>query len=594
MSQVQDVKAANDIISIIGEKLPLQKSGAYYKGLCPFHNEKTPSFFVSEVLQRFQCFGCGAGGDVFEFLIRYDSMTFYEALETLAARAGITLRHEFKTQEDEDREKLLAVLELAKDYYHYLLTEHKVGQSARDYLLKRGIRSESIKLFSLGYALPKWDGLIRYLHHKKKYPMEILLKAGLVISKSQTRHYDRFRDRIIFPLRNHRGQVVGFSGRSLDPDVKEAKYINSPETSVYHKGKMLYGYSELRRQLAVAKSVIVTEGEFDVISSTQAEVNNVVAIKGSAFTPDHAQLISRVANNVILALDADAAGLEATRRALNVLKPFELELKVVPVGEGKDPDDWARQNPKTFRQALKQAMSAYDFLIDLAVKTYGVTTAAGKKQIIKELAADLWQIESNVEKEFYVKKLAQVLGTQPSLLLADLRHFAEKIAKPKSSTEREGQPPLAAPAQSRSARLEHYLLFLLLRSKAERLAELYQSIAQLNFTFPPLKALVAEIKKDLATSSKIANISALSARLPADLQQLLMQIFVDKDFMLVLETGKETQEWQLTVDKLKQELKMLERKNLSDKIAQLETKVPLTKDEEKQLASYLEEIAKQN
>ena len=307
MSQVREVKDANDILAVIGEKLSLQKAGTYYKGLCPFHNEKTPSFFVSEQFQRFQCFGCGAGGDVFEFLMKYDSISFYEALQALAGRAGITLKHEFKTEEDQQREQLLSCLDLAKEYYHYLLTQHQVGQPARDYLKNRGVTAQSIKLFSLGYALPKWDGLIQYLHHKKKYPLEILSKAGLIASHRTGRFYDRFRGRLIFPLRNHRGQVVGFSGRLLDAQAKEAKYINSPETLLYHKSKMLYGFSELHRQLVTAGDAVVVEGEFDEISSTQAEVNNVVAIKGSAFTPDHAQLLKRLVSGVILALDADAA-----------------------------------------------------------------------------------------------------------------------------------------------------------------------------------------------------------------------------------------------------------------------------------------------
>lgn len=241
MSQIQAVKDATDIVEIIGSKLQLQRSGSYFRSVCPFHSEKSPSFFVSESMQRYKCFGCGESGDVYTFLEKYEGMTFHEALQFLADKAGIKLDSYRPSQEDDERKQILEALDLAKEYYHYLLTQHKIGELARDYLKTRGSNSQSIKIFQLGFAANSWDGLVKYLHHKKKYSHEILLKAGLILNKGG-RYYDRFRNRIIFPLKNHRGQVVGFSGRTLDKDPKSAKYINSPETLLYHKKEMLYAF----------------------------------------------------------------------------------------------------------------------------------------------------------------------------------------------------------------------------------------------------------------------------------------------------------------------------------------------------------------
>lgn len=587
MSQIQQIKEASDIVALIGEKVSLTKSGTYYKGLCPFHNEKTPSFFVSEQMQRFQCFGCGAGGDVFEFLMRYDNMSFYEVLQSLAERVGISLRHEFKTQEDEQRESLLGCLELAKEYYHYLLTKHQVGEKAREYLKQRGVTSQSIKLFGLGYALPRWDGLIRYLHQKKKFSLSTLEQAGLITHKTGGNYYDRLRHRIIFPLRNHRGQVVGFSGRLLDPNAKEAKYINSPETVLYHKSKMLFGLSELRRQLVTAGAAVVTEGEFDVISSVQAEVNNVVAIKGSALTVDHAQLLKRVANTIILALDADAAGIEATKRALSVLKSFDLELKVVPMLEGKDPDDWARANPKEWRQAVKRPISAYQFLIDSSLNSHDLSSAQGKKQVIKELAPILWQIESAVEREFYLKNLATSLQTTFTLLSSDIRHFAEKSQSGKRGTPEQEETPVGAAQPVVPEQFERYLAFLLLRSKPSAVSERLQQLSEIELEWVVIKALV----KAYLDNPNVGEISQLSKKLPDDLQQELMKVFVDKNFMLVLETGKEASEWQKTVEFVDQQLSARRRRALAAEIAQLESKPELSPTEQKKLNRLMAELA---
>ena len=267
MSDIDDVKSRLNIVDIVGAKVPLKKAGRNFKGLCPFHSEKTPSFIVSPDRQTFHCFGCGKGGSVIDFVMEYDRVDFSEALETLAATAGVTLTHRIPdTPEGRIRQKIFEVNHLASEFYHYLMTKHDLGERARIYLKHRGVSDKTAKTFMLGYSPNGWEGLYRYLT-KKGYAAELLEKAGLVIrSRSGRGMYDRFRGRIMFTLRDHRGNVVGFSGRMLDPDAKEAKYINTSETPVYIKGNVLYGLDVTKSAIQKENDCILTEGEFDVIS----------------------------------------------------------------------------------------------------------------------------------------------------------------------------------------------------------------------------------------------------------------------------------------------------------------------------------------
>lgn len=591
MSQIQQVKEATDIVEIIGQRVELKRAGIHFKGLCPFHAEKSPSFFVSEVMQRFKCFGCGKSGDVLEFLQQYESMSFYEALEWLADKAGITLERELRSKDDEQRQQLLSVLDLTREYYHYILTKHKAGTTAREYLRNRQTSADSIKLFQLGYALPKWDGLIAYLHRKKKYPLDLLVQAGLVIRNQSGRYYDRFRDRVMFPLRNPRGQVVGFSGRILpssdnEKAKQEAKYINSPETLLYHKSKMLFGYSELHQQIREKKEVVVVEGEFDVITSTQAHINHIVAIKGSALTDEHALLLNRTVERVLLALDKDSAGVEATKRSLQVLKPYDLELRVIEIPEGKDPDDLARTQPKIWREVASRSMSAYEFLLQSSLHSHDQTSAPGKRKIIQELAVDFWSIESHVEREFYIQRLAKELQVQPEILKSDIRHFAEKKRLPdvKSKAQNQSEPvPL-----SRKRQLEQYITFLLIRGDYADLSERLEALEPFTIELPVLFALIQNRKKvgQLETFQQVVSVLA------GDLQQQLMDIYVDERMGPILESASVEAEWQRTLAEFKQEANRAKRAELSRQFAELEASEHKTAQQEEQLAEILAELAR--
>jgi len=588
MSQIQQVKEATNILEIIGERIQLQRSGANWRAVCPFHSEKTPSFFVSDTLQRYKCFGCGESGDVFTFLEKFDQMTFYEALEELAGKAGITLEQKTRSQDDDRRAEQIEVLELAKEYYHYLLTKHRVGEPARQYLKERGINNQSTRLFQLGFAPEGWDGLLNYLTKKKKYHPQLLADVGLVVSGQNGRYYDRFRGRVIFPLKDHRGRVVGFSGRLLDASAKEAKYINSPETALYHKSELLYGWSELKSHIKQAESIIVTEGEFDVISSAQSEVNNVAAIKGSALTDQHARLIKRLASQVLLALDTDSAGIEATKRAIRVLEPHDLELRIVQISAGKDPDELARHDPAAWRQVVKQSISAYQFLIDTALNQHDASKAQDKKKIIQELSGVLTAIESQVEQEYYVKFLAHRLNTKSDLLLSDLKKFALKPGSRLAIQHQEAKDEMAvAPVLTRHQKLERYAVFLLLKSKpdlrSQRAGKLVNIISQL----PELKPLVEWLSQVLAEDVFKEQV----LKLAVDQQELLMAIWLDPEYSRLAESIDLAEEWRQNFTDLQILFNQTRKKAITKQLEVLDTKLSKTPQEEQAQAKLLEELS---
>lgn len=592
MSQIQEVKEANNIIEVIGERIKLERSGANYRACCPFHSEKTPSFFVQEQMQRYRCFGCGASGDVIDFVENYESISFYEALKSLADRVGITLKDYQRSSEDEEREKLMEILDLAKEYYHYLLTEHQVGQIARDYLAERGTSAQSIKVFQLGYAMDSWDGLINYLHQKKKFPLDLINKTGLIVQGRNGSYYDRFRGRLIFPLKNHRGQVLGFSGRILTKDAKEAKYINSPETALYHKSKLLFGYSELLQEIKKKEKVIVVEGEFDMISSTQAHVNNIVAIKGSALTQDQVKLLSRVAKTIILCLDADQAGVTATRRAIEIVQEQEVDLRVIDLQHievlagddwAKDPDEIARENPKLWREAIENNISAYQFLINHSLDKNNVKTPEGQRAVINDLAPVLSKISHAVEKEFYLQQLAKALNVKSSLLASDIAKFGDR-GKKKTSSESPTKEKMIV--KSYRQRTEEYLLFLLFKFSAEEINVRAKQLAEQNLSLPGTKEILEQVQKIKGNFS----LDKLGKLLAEDLKKNLMDLLLLSDYEATSQNIDLELEWQKLLKVLARENLRLEIDQLNKEIEQLDSLAERSAQEEKKLEELLSSI----
>lgn len=597
MSQIQDVKQATDIVQLISERITLQRSGTNWRGLCPFHSEKSPSFFVSEQLQRYRCFGCGETGDIFTFLEKYEGMTFAESLQMLADRAGITLTKQTFSDEDEQRKRLLEILNLSREYYHYLLTEHDVGKKAREYLKERGTTQESIRVFQLGYALPSWDSLTKYLHQKKKYSMEDIYASGLLVKNQNGRSYDRFRDRLMFPLTDHRGRVVGFSGRVLDSTIKEAKYINTPETMLYHKSQLLFGFSQLYQNIRKENEVVVVEGEFDVLSSAQAHVNHVVAVKGSALTEDHMRLLSRTVEKVLLCFDTDSAGLEATRRAIAVAKPFGIELRVLDFGEDgqKDPDELARTNPARWRQVTKSSISVYEFLMRASLKEYDAETPEGKRKIVNQLAPIFSQISHAVERDYYTKKLAEALAVKESALQVDLQKFGVLGGTKKVGTrhqESAQQSQKQEQPNSRRARLEEYLLFLLFQAGSQQVTEFLRQVVEFEWQLPNAKHLIVALAK--YPQKDRWSLQDFVRTLPDDLQQALFDITAEEEFLRIitdLDDEKEyAKEWQKTLADLQQVQMSDQVTEIQQRLDELDAILEKTPEQEAEQMKLLQQV----
>lgn len=589
MSQITQVKEATNIVDLIGSKVTLQRSGSNYKGLCPFHTEKSPSFYVSETMQRYKCFGCGKNGDVFTFLEEYEGMTFREALESLAEAAGVTLTTAAPTtKEDEERTELLKILDLAKAYYHYVLTEHPAGNEAREYLKKRGVQQDSIRQFQLGCALPSWDGLVQYLHKKKKYDYSLIINAGLATKSANGRVYDRFRYRVMFPLRNHRGQVVGFSGRTIDPqaDKETPKYINTPETMLYHKGQMLYGFYENLQQIRKERRIVLVEGEFDVISSVEAHVPIVSAIKGSALTLDHVKLLSRSVDQIVLSLDADDAGVAATKKAIEVVKSGEtsrtqpLTLSVLRIPQGKDPDELSQNDPKRWRELVKHPITAYEFLIQAACERFDATSPDGKSKIMEELKPILKPLEEKnaVEFEYYTKILAEKIEISVASVQKDTRSATLPVQKTTSV-----EPPVEEEL-TRLAELQNYLLFILSNAPVARRQAWAQQLQEI---IPDLGA-ASLIVQQLASSA--APLEQVVKKLPDDLQQALFDHSTNPKYYAGLERMDLAKEWENAVRDVQLEHQREQGQRIESELESLDRILRKTPEEEARQAALLQEL----
>lgn len=465
MDQVEEIKRKIDIVEVVGEHVPLKRAGKNFRGLCPFHTEKTPSFMVSPELQIFKCFGCGAGGDAYRFLMEFEKIDFPEALKILADRAGIKLKPLRGFPEYEDKEAIYSVNYLLSELYHHILVSHKLGALALSYLLRqRGVNKESIETFRLGFAPDLADFAFRFLTLKRGLKPPLLEKAGIVI-KRESGYFDRFRGRIIFPLADQFGNVVGFSGRVLKERGDVAKYINTPETPVYKKGRLLYGLEVAKKEIKEAGFAVLVEGELDMISSWQAGLKNIVAVKGSALTSDQARLILRFCPTIVLALDSDSAGLEAARRAAEVAEKEGLEVKIARLGGFKDPDEIAKKDPGLWKKAVSGAVGVYDFLIDLVFSQFDPATPEGKGKISRLVVPVLAQINDEILKAHYIKQVAGRLDVSEAAVLA-------QVGKQKGIPSKT-EETLQIPTKNKTRRdlLEEYLLALLFQTNSDLVKE---------------------------------------------------------------------------------------------------------------------------
>ncbi|MBM3205610.1 DNA primase [Candidatus Shapirobacteria bacterium] len=410
MDQLEEIKRKIDIVEFINSFIPLKKTGRNFKALCPFHSEKTPSFIVSPERQIWHCFGqCSEGGDIFKFLMKIENLEFGEAVKELAKRAGIKLTQYQPSEGEKNKQLLYEINHLAAEFYHFLLLNHPVGKKALDYILGRGIKKESLALFKIGFAPQAWRSLQAFLVKKKGYRPEVLEKAGLVIKTQKGDFYDRFRHRLMFPLKDHHGNVRGFAGRLLDPQAKEAKYVNTPETFIYHKSDLLYGFFEAKKEIKEQDQAVLVEGELDMISSYQTGVKNVLAIKGTALTENQVKLISRFTQKIILALDQDIAGDQAAHRGIEMAENEGMMIRVAKLQGGKDPDEIAQKKPKLWWELIKKAVPVYDYLIDSAFARFNGEGIEGKRKISEEIIPILARIGNEIVRDHYLRQLAEKL-----------------------------------------------------------------------------------------------------------------------------------------------------------------------------------------
>jgi DNA primase len=417
------IKNATDIVEVVSEVVILKKTGQNHVGLCPFHAEKTPSFTVSSVKQIFHCFGCQTGGNVFNFVMRHHGLSFPEAARVLAARCGVEIPERELTprqrRRSSEREALLAVNKRAAALYHQILLSEQAGKPAQRYLKRRGLTLQLIKDFRLGFAPDAWDTLTRNLQ-KKRHALSIAEKAGLVVrKKSAGRYYDRFRNRIIFPIFDRTDRVVALGGRVLDDSLP--KYLNSPESPVYSKSRSLYGMQLARGPCRASGSVFVVEGYMDLLALHQYGIENAVATLGTALTAEHLRIIRGFAAEIVLVFDSDDAGLKAAERSVSLFIDADVDGRIVVLPRGHDPDTFLRESgTEAFRSAAEAARDLMTFMMDTAQAKHGATPQ-GRIRTLKELIGPLMAMRDNVARSIYIRELAERLNIDESVVLEKLR-----------------------------------------------------------------------------------------------------------------------------------------------------------------------------
>src|SRR5487761_2104633 len=436
---LERIRAASDIVDVIGAYLPLKKAGANFTALCPFHKEKSPSFNVNAHKQIFHCFGCHKGGDGFSFVKDDENIGFVDAVRRLAERAKIPLETDQNPAEQQSRhlkDELLQIHEQITQRWQNSLANEAGGQLARDYLAKRGVSAEAVKLFRLGAAPDAWDDTVNWAK-SKNYDLPLVEKAGLIIGKSAEapstetggeensksaighrpsaiRYYDRFRGRLMFPICDEQGRVVGFSGRILSGDEKTAKYVNSPETAIFTKSKVFFGLDKSKRALLDAQSAIVCEGQLDLIACFMAGVQNVVAPQGTAFTDQHARIIKRYVDEVVLCFDSDEAGQNAAVRSLDHLLASGVAVRVAVMPRPHDPDSFIKANGgEAFRQLVAGADGFFDYYLNRLCAQNDTASDKGQKVVLREMAEAVGKTGSAVLVDKYAQKTALRLGVAP-------------------------------------------------------------------------------------------------------------------------------------------------------------------------------------
>ncbi len=424
---INDILDRSNIVEVVSSYVPLKRVGRSFKAVCPFHPEKTPSFIVSADKQIFHCFGCGVGGNALTFIMQYEKVNFREALEILAQRSGIPLpepqKEEYQILRDDLKKSLYGLYEKAQKFYHENLIKSREANDARAYLNKRGISKETAQKFNLGFAKDEWDALIKFLR-ESGVNLSLIDKSGLVVSKEGGGYYDRFRNRVIFPIADIKDRIVGFGARVMDDSLP--KYINSPESPIYSKGKTLFGLNKTKDYIRQADCAIVVEGYLDLIIPFEAGIKNIVASLGTALTIEQIRLIKRFTSNVVMLYDPDTAGEIATLRVLEMFIQEDMNVKIASLPKNEDPDSFIRNfGPEAFQKAVKDALEIFDYKLNHLLSKYQPDTTTGKERIVREILPTIKKFSKSTTRAEYIKATAERLKLDEKALWEDLGKVKE-------------------------------------------------------------------------------------------------------------------------------------------------------------------------
>jgi DNA primase len=583
LSSTEEIKAKLDIIDLVQEYFPLKQAGVNFKANCPFHEEKTPSFMVNRERQFFHCFGCLKSGDVFTFIQEIENIEFPEALKILANKAGVRLP-EYNPERENLKTKMLKVQEEAVYFFAGQLFNSESGKKALSYLKeKRKLSEETIKEWKLGYSLDGWDGLLTHLK-KKEFSDDELLKSGLVVAKDGGRgYYDRFRDRVMFPIEDYHGNIVGFTGRAMKED-EMAKYVNTPQTQLYNKSEVIFGLYSAKEAIKKADKVVVVEGNMDVIASHAVGVKNVVAVSGTALTESQVRILKRLTDNFCFCFDADEAGVRAMMRSIELVWHMEVSVQVISIDKkvGKDPDDIIRTDVELWKKLIEEAKPAMEYFFDMNFVDFKSDDIESKKTIAKNLLNLIIKLSSPIEQDYYIKKLAEKLSTREESLREAVEK-AKRVTANKNSYREE--PKVEEKKESVSHRSDNRVI------RGERLiAGLLLDLEYLEYVHDNLmieyldseiqelyKMVVVYYTKQYNQSTKFEDFIAENRK---DLGKQLNHILILKDELSELSQAELLSEIKLLVSELK-------RCYVRNKLAQVEGEIK--KIEEKLRNSYSSE-----
>jgi DNA primase len=565
-SDVEEIKSRLNIVDVISSYIKLEKAGVNYRARCPFHDEKTPSFFVSPSRQIWHCFGgCNEGGDIFKFLMKIEGIEFVDALKILADRAGVQLKQskEWKKLKTE-RQTLLEINDQASKFYEFQLEKSKKGTEAKEYLLKRGLKEETIKKWRLGYAPDTWQGLSDFLIGRG-YGRDDLVKAGLAIKKEESKMFDRFRGRIIFPIAGFNAEIAGFTGRIFGKDDKdEAKYLNSPSTMIFDKSRALYGIDKAKLEIRKKDSCVLVEGNVDCIMSHQAGIDNCIAVSGTALTPFHLSVIKRYSKKLVLAFDMDLAGNKATEKAIDLAERADFELKVIPQSQDKDPADIVlKEGEEKWREMVRESKPIAEFFFNLAVNKKNLDSIEDRKKVLKEFLPKVRKMENTMEQSYWVEKLASVLKSKEEDIRAELNKLKVKKQEIKEEECLTGK-------KTRREMLEEKILALVLKDRT-RIA-LIDNVSLFSF---PQKDILERIKEKQDVSFEELKEKFKEAE---KMVNFLNYIFLKAEVLEELEEEEELKkclsEMEILSQKEKQsalhlKIKDLEKQGESDKVKSL-------------------------